>query len=374
MNVIRFVLAALAAAVALVATLPVVLVGLPFWAVAGLARGTGSLLRRWQPREVAWNELIEFVPQIGWKNRPGARVRVRAKRSFQVTTDAEGWRGGGSIDTSDVIVFGDSFAFGHGIDDRGFFAHRVPGVRVKAVGVDGYNMVQQLLWMERLQPRLAGKLVVWFAFYGNDLMDNLRPNFQHYRTPFLRSSGNGSGEPGWEIATGHVSAEPWPFDPDWGYRNKIATICTPSYHSERAYEACAALIDRAAALCAAVGARLAVVGIPDVLMLDPVGQRALKLRSPDPDAFDPGLPDRRIAHICATREVPFVALSEVLTVDDHLPDDCHWTARGHAHVAREIGKLHRDLAPPPPTPAGEGAAVRRSTGAPVYVLGQSARS
>ena len=54
-------------------------------------------------------------------------------------------------------------------------------------------MVQTLLWMERLKDRLAGKLVVWLVFYGNDLMDNLHPNFDRYRTPFVRSRDDGAG-------------------------------------------------------------------------------------------------------------------------------------------------------------------------------------
>jgi hypothetical protein len=317
-------------------------------------------------------ELIEAIPMIGWRNQPNAQVLVRERRTFKVTTDHDGWRGSGSIDTADLVVFGDSFAFGHGVDDADFFAHRVRDVRVKAAGVNGYNMVQQLLWMERLKERLGGKTVVWFVFYGNDLMDNLHPNFRHYRTPFVRAR-NGTTPETWEVVTDHVTAEPWPFDPHWGYRNQIAATCTPSYHSDRAFRACAALIDRARHLCDSAGARLAVVGIPDVTMLDVVGQKNLRHRSPDPDRFDPDLPDIRLAQICATRDVPFVPLSAVLGVHDHLPNDCHWTPRGHARVAAVIADIHRNMSHFR-HPAASAAAAQAPAGARAFVLGTKARA
>jgi hypothetical protein len=136
-----------------------------------------------------------------------------------------------------------------------------------------------------------------------------------------------------------VRQEPWPFDPDpkwWGYDNKIAEVCTPSFQSERAYSACAFLIERAASACAEVGSPLGVVGVPDVDMLDPRRHSRLRARSSKPEAFDPELPDRRVREICDTLGVPFLALSDALEVDDHLPNDCHWTPRGHRRVARVL--------------------------------------
>jgi len=340
MGVVRFLIALLMAGVALLATIPVVLLGIPFWLVSFLTRAIREGVRKTQPEEVPWTELIDFVPEIGWRNRADVRARVRAERAFQITTDAEGWRGARSIDESEVLVFGDSFAFGHGVDDRSLFADRSSSVRMKALGANGYNMVQQLLWMERLRDRLAGKFVVWFAFYGNDLLDNLHPNFMHYRTPFVRERRDGEG---WEIVTEHVREERWPFDPRWGYRDKIAEVCTPTFQSARVYSAAAFLVGRAREVCDSAGARLAVVGIPDPSMLE-VDRRiaALRRRSSSPDAFDLTLPDRRFQEICTAHGVPFLALSGVVGLHDHLPNDCHWTPRGHAKVAQALERLYRE--------------------------------
>lgn len=347
MGLIRIILATLGALVAFLVTLPVLLVGIPFWVVSGLARVLSSWMRKAQPSSVPWSDLIEFMPEIGWRNRAGVQATVRAERAFRVTMDAEGWRGDGSIDEAEMVVFGDSFAFGHGVDDNDFFADRCPGIRVKALGANGYNMVQELLWMERLQDRLSGKVVVWFAFYGNDLMDNLCTNFQHYATPFLRKAKDGGA---WEIVTEHVTPDPWTFDPQWGYRDKIAEICTRGRHSDRAFSACDFLIERGRQLCLAAGARLVVAGIPDVKMLDPAERERLRSRSSSPETFDTTLPDQRMSEICRDRGVPFLPLSDVVAVDDHLPNDCHWTAAGHVRVARVLEKMAPGWTRSVPTP------------------------
>ncbi len=337
MHALRFLVAGFASVGALALSLPVVAVGAPFWVVSVLTRAARRAIRWWQPREVPWDDLIEFVPEIGWKNRGNVRAYVRGTRPFHVTTDPEGWRGRVSLEESDMVVFGDSFAFGHGVGDDAFFANRPSAVRIKAIGANGYNMVQTLLWMERLKDRLAGKLVVWFVFYGNDLMDNLHPHFDRYRTPFVRSRHDGTG---WEIVTEHVRAEPWPFDPHSWYSNRIGEVCSPTFRAERAFSACDFLIERARRSCESAGARLAVVGVPEVQLLDPVRRERYRRRAPDPARFDPGLPDRRLREICERQGVLFVALSEVLEVQDHLLNDCHWTPRGHLRVARVLERLY----------------------------------
>lgn len=340
MGAIRLFLAGLFSGIALLATIPVLVLGSPFWVVAGITRAVRNIQHRLSPKERPWTEFIVPVEEIGWKNRADLRVRVRSARPFEVRTDGEGWRGRHTIDESEVLVFGDSFAFGHGVDDPDFFADRVSGIRVKALGANGYNMVQGLLWMEHLRDRLANKLVVWFPFYGNDLMDNLHPNFRHYRTPFVRSTADGE----WEVVTEHVRAERWPFEAtarDWGYVDKVAEVCCPSFQAERAYSACEFLVRRARAVCAEAGADLAVIGVPDVKTLDPASVPKLRSRASDPERFDPDLPDRQMRAICESAGVPFVALSEVLSVDDHLPDDCHWTPSGHERVAGILEDLFR---------------------------------
>src|SRR5690606_22804464 len=136
---------------------------------------------------------------------------------------AKGWRGSRTLDECGIVVFGDSFAFGYGADDRAVYSELDRELDVKPIGVNGYNMVQSFLWMERYAGHLEGKLVVWLIYHGNDLYENLCPNLDHYRMPFARETG---GSDGWEIASEHVSVEPWPYPSKREYLAKLAEICS----------------------------------------------------------------------------------------------------------------------------------------------------
>lgn len=335
MRVLR---AAAGAGAALILTLPVVVVGAPLWVVTVL---THWLARRIEPRAETWDRLIEFEPEIGWKPRGGLRTRGVVDDVFRVSTDADGWRGGSSLEDSEIVVFGDSFAWGQGIDDADFFADRARGVRVKAIGANGYNMVQELLWMRRVAPSLTGRRVVWFVFLGNDLYDNLQPNLYHYRQPFVRESKQCDG---WEIVHQHVSRQPWTATGKWPYYETLAELCRQSYLSTRVYGACGYLIEEAARLCAAAGARLTVMTIPDRSQLHGRSTAWLSIRAPEMIAVDHGYPDTRISEICALHGVEFVPLRAHLTGGHYKEHDLHWNRAGHFKVAQVLSELDRPYA------------------------------
>lgn len=341
----RLLVAAPTAACALLLALPWLLLGLPFL-VVGV--GTRVVRRLLAPRPQPWPQLIEFTPTFGWKPRAHLRAYHLADDLFWTTTDAEGWRGTATLEESRLVVFGDSFAWGYGIDDWDFFANLNPQLPIKAIGANGYNMVQELLWMQRYAPRLRGKLVVWFIYHGNDLFENLMPHMRHYRMPFVRER-NGCGQ--WEIVTWHVRPEPWPFAAPFRpvgqvYYERLAELCSPTYLAQRAYAACAFLLRQGRDCCQAAGARLAVVTIPDVIQLHPQGIARLKRLSPEPEQCDPDYPDQRLRQICDDLEIPFVALKDHLTLAHHKKHDSHWNARGHWQVSRILTDLYDKLMQP----------------------------
>src|SRR5262249_1276507 len=153
---------------------------------------------RWiEPAYLPWHEMIEFDQFVGWKPKPGLNTYHLADDDvYRTTTDMEGWRGKTTFEESQVVVFGDSYVFGHAIDDRYFFADLNPRLRVKAIGVNGYNMVQEYMWMKRLAPRLRAKLAIWFIFLGNDVTDSLEASMEGYRIPFVRQD---RGTARWEV-------------------------------------------------------------------------------------------------------------------------------------------------------------------------------
>src|SRR5262249_22355189 len=230
-----------------------------------------------EPRHVPWPALIEFDPRFGWKPKGKTRSWHIADDVFWSSTDPDGWRGLSRLGDSQMLVIGDSFAWGHGIDDRDFFATLLRSPRVKAIGANGYSMVQELLWLRELESSLRGKVVVWLVFFGNDLYDNVVPTLRKYRRPFVRQI-NGSNE--WDIVTSHITRDEWPLEFETGaddvdYHRKLAELCGETMFAERAFSACAWLIREGRAVCERAGAGLVVLSVPEATQLTPEGMQLL---------------------------------------------------------------------------------------------------
>ena len=322
---------------------------LPAYAIAGVFLGVATAARaigrRLEPASVPWTELIAFDRELGWRPRPRLDTHYLCESDdvFRIVTDAEGWPGARTIEESEILAIGDSFAFGYGVDTRHTFAEIDPGLRVKGVGAPGYSMVHGVRLMEQLGSRMRGKLVVWLVFLENDLQDNLCPELRGYRMPFAATDGQGR----WRIVDEHVSAKPWNCSL-LDYRRLFPRFCAPGPMADRAYAACEYLIGRAVAVCDAAGATLVMVTIPHVAQLTAKGVAELAARSGNPAACDPGLPDRRLAAICEQAGISLVPAASVLTSADYKArEGVHWNRRGHRRMAellREVKELQSAFA------------------------------
>lgn len=336
---------------ALSATVISSIVLLPIILVALLVRGIGlavsALARVLEPSWVSWRELMAFDPTLGWRPRPNlnAHYYVENDDVFRLVTDAEGWPGHRSLEESDIVVIGDSFAFGYGMGTNGAFFSLDSSLRVKAVGAPGYSMVHGVRLLEQLGARLRGKHVIWMVYPENDLQDNLVPNLHHYRAPFLRQSVDPTG---WEIASEHVSPEPWTASKTASRNEMLAAFCVPGPIADRAYAACDWLFHRAQTLCQANDAKLAVIAVPHRSLLTAEGCAKLAMRSPDPDKFDPSLPDQKIGEACNRLQIRFVAGRDVFNHGDYKPrEGIHWNHRGHQRMAALLPRLiHEDATVP----------------------------
>jgi hypothetical protein len=336
MMMLRTVVALAAALIGMILMVPVLVLAIPFWLVSGLSRRVAARLA---PRAVQWADLIDYEPDVGWRPRPDLDAVALDLNGdgFHVTTDSDGWRGTASIENADVIAFGDSFAFGSAVDDDQFFADAVDRPRIKAIGAPGYNLVQSYHWLTVLAPRLRGKLVVWLVYPGNDLDDNLLPNMDRYRMPFMREQDGA-----WEIVTSHVNQTPWPIP---GKRRNIESyvdICCDTFRTSRTMGAFDDLLGRVASACEGAGADLLVVTIPDYSQVNRPGLLKALAMLDDPQRFDDGLPDRRIGEVCATRGIRFLPLAECLGPADYLTADVHWTADGNRKVAQAIARAWKE--------------------------------
>ena len=340
MSIARVLLAVPLALIGCILAIPVMAIAVLIMTVNWLTRALALAL---EPAHVSWQDTIEFEPEVGWKPKPNMNVRCVTTADpevFHVLTDAEGWPGLNSIEDSDVVVFGDSFAFGYGIDHRDSFLARTPELGVKAVAAPGYNLVQELILMRRLAPRLRGKLVVWAVFYGNDLYDNLNPKMNAYRTPFVRQTG---AKAGWEIVTDHVNSRPWHASKGRHQgtgKTILAALHTPGWLSDRAFSACEFLLREARETCADAGASLVVLAIPDVRYLgQPAGRKAPEAVQAA-SAPNSSVPDGKLREICEMLSVPLVLGSAHFTRRHFRPTDPHWNGQGHERAASLIADIY----------------------------------
>jgi hypothetical protein len=341
MSILRFLLSFAWLVVGLALLSPVLAVWLPFWFVSVTTR---RARRFFEPKLLGWESLVRHDPRVGWRLQPNVVASYEGVDAFRVATDAQGWSGALQAADAKVVVFGDSNAFGYGVDhSKAYFRLCPPEVPIKAIGAPGYNLVQELLLMEDMASQLRGKLIIWLICNANDLYDNLSPQMDGYRTPFVRQTSAGD----WEVVSSHVSPAPWTCSAGRhaAKRQPLApSLHRSNYLSTRAYAACGWLIARGHELCRSAGAELIVMTVPSPFALD-------SKRTAHEDV-DPDYPDRQLGAVCEGLGIPFVALKQHLGAGDYLDHDDHWNERGHVKVAEVIVSLFRGraAAPPPPMP------------------------
>lgn len=136
----------------------------------------------------------------GWFHQPGARGRayLGGPDRGQVRVNSLGLRGAEIArakppGTRRVLVLGDSYVFGVGVDEEHLFTTRLAerlsrgGAPVEAVnaGVSGYSNDQQLILLEELGPQLAPDLVV-LVMCDNDFEGNGESfSYQQYYKPWF---------------------------------------------------------------------------------------------------------------------------------------------------------------------------------------------
>ena len=168
-----------------------VLLGASVVLALGAAEATLRLFPQLMPEEARlrlhWREVhAETVsqahPYLGFVYPPhqeGRFEREGGEFGFSYTTDEHGFRNPSPWpERADLVVLGDSMAFGYGVDDEEawtrLLAEARPGSRVINLGLIGGAPQQYFRIYETFGQPLRPDLVLFCLFPGNDLADALR--------------------------------------------------------------------------------------------------------------------------------------------------------------------------------------------------------
>jgi hypothetical protein len=290
-------------------------------------------------RVAAWSRIIKFHPELGWKPRENLSSVTYSDRIGDlctVSTCHDGWPTPERINESNIIVFGDSFAFGYGANERDAY-YALGTEKMKPIAAPGYNMAQAVLLMKKYRMQLKGKSVVWMICLENDLAENIRmDNFDNYMVPFVKQD-HGTGE--WDIMNRHLISRKWLYGESSSKNTlRYAAICTDSVYSERVFQVCDYLIGEAKKVMESVGASLTVYTIPDKRQLSSNGLKTFErhLRLAGGEGMDADLPDRELMKICEKRDIPMICGKDHLTEYDYKARDGHWNKKGNRKVCEQI--------------------------------------
>ena len=158
-------------------------------------------LMGWSPLYVSpeRDRFWKYDSLLGWAHQPGQEgiFETPQFRTF-VRINQKGLRDREHSyerpdDTRRILVIGDSFAWGYGVEESERFSQLLEtslGVEVVNAGVSGYSTDQELLWFRGEGIKYDPDLVI-LVFAGNDMGDNYRQlvNTIYYKPQFVKQEG-----------------------------------------------------------------------------------------------------------------------------------------------------------------------------------------
>jgi hypothetical protein len=335
---------------------------------------------------------------VGWVCNPNSNERFFLPGSFDVrmVCNSKGLRDAEkdyvkSPGIRRILVLGDSFAWGHGVENHEMVStvlqDLIPAAETINFGVKGYSTVQEVLRLEREGLRYDPDFALLF-FCWNDLEDNFdskdlrRPFVQlegndtlrivntpvqrHYKSPvklWLQANSRTYGFARYRLELldhkrktrhGRDALRSQRLTPERRAEKKEAAdrkvfsmpeiYAPPSPEMDRAWTAVRLLLTRARDTMAQAGGRLGVVYVATQQGSDRelfISEMKIAGYDPDSEELDWDRPSRRLAGICAQLDIPYINPTPIFRAH---PDpsllffkhDAHWSPAGHRLVAETI--------------------------------------
>jgi len=323
-------------------------------------------------------------PPGRYRLSPGYRGRIynRAEYSNAIRINEAGLRGPEIEKSAEgslrVLVVGDSFVFGVGVEDNETFTALLPvdlsraGIEAEGLnaGIPAFGIPDAESWLRRHGAELNPDVVVVAVFLGNDLVDASPDREEILLVDGLLVPSQSAGglkawlhrhshlyvaikglfeQPGFQPLRSKLGlGEPWKvrtLREELGVYRKSADLdLKPSVDATD--EALAGLRD----LSSELGFELLAVLIPSEIQLDPKRwQGSLARLGLDPAAYDPTTPTRIFERLLARHEIPTLDLGPAFAAglsrgeELYFKFDRHWTVEGHQLAADELTRFMAPL-------------------------------
>jgi lysophospholipase L1-like esterase len=269
-----------------------------------------------------------------------------------------------------LLILGDSFTFGHGVEGLEAYPQRIeevlraegqPELTVVNAGVPGYGTRQETLWFERILNQVLPDAVL-LGFFVNDFTDNLDEKLKVIDGYLVTVSRRGSRlnliqalglPPEVRVALGtrlhlyRFFQNAWvKFVTTHGWSNTREAFDIyrehPPEHTVHAITATEKALKRLAEICRSHNLPLGLVVIPD-------GRTQVLLTLAHESDYELGRPSQIVQKVAQAEDILFFDLSEVFQkqIDLYFPVNGHWNALGHRVAGRAIAAslLHGELMP-----------------------------
>lgn len=249
-----------------------------------------------------------------------------------------------------VVVLGDSFAAGYGVEREQQFAdllERQLGVEVVNAATGGWELEHQYYYVKERGGALEPDLVLYAMYLGNDIIRNgARPLDSRGIVPDPRLPDGTHGTPKlvllWERARHAWQSREAATRPEWTphlYLDMSARKLTPA--AARNYETTREFLGRLRDEVARVGSSLVVAFFSYRTAIDPTARERLRSRMSNFDRdYDLEQPPREIEGFLRELRIAYVDLNVPLKqAAAESPEllyyerDGHWTPRAHRVVA-----------------------------------------
>lgn len=283
---------------------------------------------------------------LGWELRPNAEGRLTSEEfDVAIRINGRGERADSEVPLERtagkrrLLVIGDSFSFGHGVEAAAAWPARleglVPDSEVVNLAVTGYGTDQQVLRLEKRGLAYQPDVVLLGLFEGN-VFRNIKHEQMGYPKPRFRLADGRltlAGVPLPKLAEGETYAAAMPWSRLWAFAGARGIELFRHLGFGESWPLTGAILERFAADCRGTGAEPRVVLIPKDRAVDAPGWRgAIHRRTL-----------RKIEELATARGIAALDLTPLLAAELekngrplYFPVDGHWTPAGHEAAARAV--------------------------------------